>query len=214
MNRAFIVALIALSCLPATGAHAQAGYRGAFAGFALGPSKMSFDSDSLQAGSGGGASNLSTEGSSTAFKGFGGFRFSRNFAVEGGLASLGRFTATRNYTGPAGTLKADVTVIGGYGNAVGIIPVSENFEIFGKGGLMVTSVIARYTTSGGVVPPSAATTVVAYRTGLHIGAGMEVRFDRKVGLIVEYEEVFGVGDSQTTSGGNIGTAFVGMTFRF
>jgi len=168
----------------------------------------------VQAGNGGGASNLSTEGSSTAFKGYGGFRFSKNFAVEGGLASLGRFTATRNYTGPAGTLKADITVIGGYGNAVGIIPVNEHFEIFGKGGLMVTGVIAQYTTTGGIVPPQGATTIVSYRTGLHVGAGMEVRFDRRVGLIVEYEEVIGVGDAQTTGGGNIGTAYVGLTFRF
>jgi hypothetical protein len=215
MNRGFIVALIALSCLHATGAQAQAGYRGAFFGIAGGPSKMSFDSDSLQGGSGPGASTLATEGSSTAFKGYGGFRFSKNFAVEGGLASLGRFTATRDYAGPGGgTLKADVTVIGGYGNAVGIIPVSEHFEIFGKGGLMVTGVIAQYTTTGGVLPPAGAPTVVAYRTGLHLGAGMEVRFDRKVGLIVEYEEVIGVGDSQTTGGGNIGTTYVGLTFRF
>lgn len=215
MNRAFIVALIALSCLPATSAHAQAGYRGAFAGFAVGPSKMSFDSDSLQAGNGPGPGILSSEGSSTAFKGYGGFRFNKNFAVEGGLGSLGRFTATRDYAGPGGgTLKADVTVIGGYGNAVGIIPLEESFEIFAKGGLMVTSVIAHYTTTGGVIPPAGATSVVAFRTGLHLGAGMEVRFDRKVGLIIEYEEVIGVGDSQTTGGGNIGTAYLGMTFRF
>src|SRR5215813_13249716 len=99
MNRAFIVALIALSCLTATGARAQDSYRmykGGFFGIAVGPSNMTFTDDSLQAGNGSGGT-LATEGSNTAFKGYGGYRFDKTFAVEGGLASLGRFTATRTY---------------------------------------------------------------------------------------------------------------------
>lgn len=214
MNRALIVAVIALTSLPATGAFAQFQYRGGFFGIAVGPSNMSFTSDSVQASNANGGT-LATERSSTAFKGYGGFRFNKNFAVEGGLGQLGRFTATRTYTGPGGgTLKADVTVVGGYGNAVGIIPVSEHFEVFGKGGLMVTASVADFSTTGGVIPPAGATTVVSLKTGLHVGAGMEFRFDRKVGLVVEYEEVIGVGDSQTTGAGNIGVGYVGLTFRF
>jgi OOP family OmpA-OmpF porin len=216
MNRALGIAVIAVACLP-TGAQAQEAYRsykGAFFGIAGGPSKMSFSSDSVQAGNGT-ASALATEQSSTAFKGFGGYRFNKNFAVEGGLASLGRFTATRTYTGPVnGTLKADIAVIGSYANAVGIIPLGEHFEVFGKGGLIVTGTTADLSTTGGVTTLTGATTVVSIRAGLHVGAGMEVRFDRKIGLMVEYEEAIGVGDSQNTGAGNIGTGYVGLTFRF
>jgi OmpA-OmpF porin, OOP family len=214
MNRVFRIAVTVSACLLATGAIAQTRNSGAFFGIAGGPSKMSFSSDSVQA-TNGTVSTLATEDSSTAFKGFGGYRFNKNFAVEGGLASLGRFTATRTYTAPVnGTLKADITVIGAYANAVGILPLGEHFEIFAKGGFMVTGTVADRTTTGGVTISSNDTTATYIKTCPHVGAGMEIRFDQKIGLMLEYEKVFGVGDAQNTGGGDIGTGYVGVIFRF
>ena len=197
----------------AAAAHAQSAYRGAYAGGAVGPSTMSFEGDSLAVGSAT-ASSLSTEQKSTAFKGFGGYRFNPNFAAEGGFVSFGKFRATRTVTAPAaGTVRSDLTVIGAYVNAVGIAPVSEHFELFAKAGFIVTGTVAERSATGAAVLVGDSVTSHVERN-LHLGAGAEVRFTRQFGMRVEYEEAFGVGDAKTIGGGDIGVFFLGLTYRF
>ena len=198
----------------AAAAHAQQyAYRGAYAGGAVGPSTMSFEGDSLAVASAT-ASSLSTEQKSTAFKGYGGYRFNPNFAAEGGFVSFGKFRATRTVTAPAaGTARSDLTVIGAYANAVGIAPVSEHFELFGKLGFIVTGTVADRSSTGAVALVGDSTASHVERN-LHLGAGAEVRFTRKLGMRVEYEKAFGVGDAKTTGEGDIGVFFLGLTYRF
>ena len=204
---------IACAHVLAAAAHAQSAYRGAYAGGAVGPSTMSFEGDSLAVGSAT-ASSLSTEQKSTAFKGFGGYRFNPNFAAEGGFVSFGKFRATRTVTAPAaGTVRSDLTVIGAYVNAVGIAPVSEHFELFAKAGFIVTGTVAERSATGAAVLVGDSVTSHVERN-LHLGAGAEVRFTRQFGMRVEYEEAFGVGDAKTIGGGDIGVFFLGLTYRF
>jgi len=209
--RAFLI--LSASALVATAHAQQYGHRGAYAGGAVGPSTMSIEGDSLAVASAT-ASTLSTEQKSTAFKGYGGYRFNANFAAEGGFVSFGKFRATRTVTAPAaGTARSDITVIGAYANAVGIAPVSEHFELFGKLGFIVTGTVADRSSTGGValVGDSVASHV---ERNLHLGAGAEVRFTRELGMRVEYEKAFGVGDAKTTGEGDIGVFFLGLTYRF
>ena len=198
----------------AAAAHAQQyAYRGAYAGGALGPSTMSIQSDSLAVGSAT-ASSLSTDQKSTAFKGFGGYRFNPNFAAEGGFVSFGKFRATRTVTAPsAGTVRSDLTVIGAYVNAVGIAPVSEHFELFAKAGFIVTGTVAERSSTGAavLVGDSVASHV---ERNLHLGAGAEVRFTPTFGMRLEYEKAFDVGDAKTIGEGDIGVVFLGLVFRF
>ena len=198
----------------AAAAHAQQyAYRGAYAGGAIGPSTMSIEGDSL-AVSGATASSLSTEQKSTAFKGFGGYRFNPNFAAEGGFVHFGKFRATRTVTAPsAGTVRSDITALGAYINAVGIAPLSQHFELFGKLGVIVTGTVADRTSTGSiaVVGGSVGTHI---ERNLHLGAGAEVRFTREFGMRLEYEKAFGVGDAKTIGEGDIGVVFLGLAFRF
>src|SRR5260221_11925959 len=98
----------------AAAAHAQQySYRGAYAGGAVGPSTMSFEGDSLAVGSAT-ASTLSTEQRSTAFKGYGGYRFKPHFAAQGGFGRFGNFPAPRTLAAPPpGPGGAHFTGIGG-----------------------------------------------------------------------------------------------------
>jgi len=195
-------------------AHAQPyAYRGAYAGGAVGPSTMSIQSDSLAVG-GATASTLSTEQKSTAFKGFGGYRFNPNFAAEGGFVYFGKFRATRTVTAPmAGTVRSDLTVLGAYVNAVGIAPITENFELFGKLGFIVTGTVADRTSTGSVALVGDSVGAHIERN-LHLGAGAELRFTPKFGMRLEYEKAFGVGDAKTIGEGDIDVVFLGLVFRF
>jgi OOP family OmpA-OmpF porin len=198
----------------AAAAHAQPyAYRGAYAGGAVGPSTMSIENDSLAVGSAT-ASSLSTEQKSTAFKGFGGYRFNPNFAAEAGFVYFGKFRATRTVTAPAaGTVRSDITALGAYVNAVGIAPLGEHFELFAKAGFIVTGTVADRSSTGAVVLVGDSVASHVERN-LHLGVGAEVRFTPKSGMRVEYEKAFGVGDAKTIGEGDIGVVFLGLVFRF
>ena len=205
--------IVCAHALAATAHAQQYAYRGPYAGGALGPSTMSFQGDSLGV-SNATASSLSTEQKSTAFKGFGGYRFNPNFAAEGGFVYFGKFRATRTVTAPsAGTARSDLTVFGGYVNAVGIAPLSQHFELFGKLGFIVTGAVADRTSTGSVALVGDSVGAHIERN-LHLGAGAEVRFTPTFGMRLEYEKAFGVGDAKTIGAGDIGVVFLGLAFRF
>ncbi len=85
--------------------------------------------------------------SDTAWKIFGGYRFNDYFAVEGGYADLGEPEDT--LSGINVELDIDAFVV----EAVGFVPLGQQFELFGK--LGVASWDAKATASAGGVSASA-----------------------------------------------------------
>jgi OOP family OmpA-OmpF porin len=70
-----------------------------------------------------------------AFKGYGGFRFFKFLAVEGGYTNLGNSEwVERNVQGSRE--RAEISVKGWDAYVVGILPVSNSFELYGKLGFM------------------------------------------------------------------------------
>src|SRR4249919_2153962 len=62
----------------------------------------------------------------TAFSVFGGYQFNRYFALEGGYANLGKIEAK-----PVGRdLETDSVFL----TAVGIVPITDKFSVYGKAG--------------------------------------------------------------------------------
>ncbi len=107
----------------------------------------------------------------TGLKIFGGYKFNQNFAVEGMWADLGETSAT----GPGGTATVEVD---GFGvAAVGIIPLNEQFGIFGKVGAYM------WDASGG----GAASGISDDGTDIMFGAGVGWNFTRSFGLRAEWE---------------------------
>jgi OOP family OmpA-OmpF porin len=72
-----------------------------------------------------GNTNAGCDGSVGIGKGFGGYQFNRNFAVEGAFLIASSFEVFSASTS-VGILEA---------SAVGILPLNERFSLFGKGGL-------------------------------------------------------------------------------
>ena len=136
----------------------------------------------------------------------GGFRFDQNLGVEGGLVFVGDSTINSS-GGLTETLKTSAIYIA----AVGTLPVSDQFDLFGKLGLSSTRV--DYSSN---FFPSATTS-----TGnLMFGLGGQFNINPNFGIRVQYEN-FGKADfpsgtflvGQTTSIG-LSTFTVGGVFSF
>lgn len=212
MKNSFRVFLtVSVLALAAATAHAQSTFvRGPYVGGMVGQSRLTFDNDAVPI-SGGGSSTLTRNNETdVGVRAFGGYRFYRNLAVEGGITSFGSFTVTRNTAGGSG--KTTANVVGVHVNAVGIVPVDNNFDLFGKAGVLVAS--TQYTgSSTGSVVLLGETTVYRGSTSLMVGIGAEYRITRHIGVRVEFEQAFGVGDSNVARG-DLSFASVGALYRF
>jgi len=109
--RAVAALVLALS---APLAHAGQGYVGASAG----GSRIEGEIDLIP-----------LDGTEPGFKLFGGYRFTPHFGVEAGYADLGSAEAGQ------GVVNVQAEVTGWNAEAVGVAPVGERFEVFGKAGL-------------------------------------------------------------------------------
>jgi len=209
MKDCFRALLIALALAPA--AHAQSTFvRGPYVGGMVGLSRLTFDSDAVPI-SGGGPSTLTRNNETDAgVRAFGGYRFSRNLAVEGGITSFSSFTATRNVGGGSGKVTADV--VGVHATAVGIVPVDNNFDLFGRAGLLFAPIEYTASATGSVVLVGD-TTGYGGSTSLLIGFGAEYRITRNIGVRVEFEQAFGVGDSDIARG-DLSFVSAGAVYRF
>src|ERR1035437_4003695 len=111
---------------------------GWYGGVNIGQSRAKIDDARITSslvGQGATATAITDDNRDTGYKLFGGYKFNRNFALEGGYFDLGRFgyTATTT-TGPAGTLTGNIRLNGLNFDAVGILPINEKFSAFGRVG--------------------------------------------------------------------------------
>jgi len=204
------LSIVPFFVLAAGAAHAQSSNW--YMGGSLGVTRFTFADDSLPIS---GAANTllnKDDESSTGGRVFGGYRFARNFAVEAGLTDFGSFAATRTLIPATGSAHAELKIVGLHGAAVGILPIDNKFELFGKAGLLFSS--TQYTRSAsGNVGLTGDTTTYHGDASFLLGFGAEFHIDRNFGVRVEYEDAFGVGDSSVASG-DLSFASVGVTYRF
>lgn len=106
----------------------------------------------------------------TAFSAFAGYQFHRNFAVEAGYTDFGK-------TEPAGT-GADLELSSGYVAAVGIVPFSDKFSGYVKGGFQRWDLDATIPGLTGTLDDSG--------TDPLYGAGLQYRFNDAFALRGEY----------------------------
>ena len=109
-------------------ASAVAQDKGWYVGGALGQVKAKDFCNGLSGGS------VSCDDTDTTVKALGGYQFSRNFAIEFGAMDAGSVEAR----GPGGRLTVETAIA--EATAVGILPVSETFSLFGKFGLYTSAV--------------------------------------------------------------------------
>lgn len=116
---------------------------------------------------------------------FGGYKFNRHFAVEGGYFNLGRFGYDAT-TSPAGTLSGRIKLQGLNIDAVGILPITARFSAFGRVGLNYAEAKDNFVSTGGV-PASTEPSPSKRDTNYKLGLGLQYDFTEHVGLRGEWE---------------------------
>ena len=115
----------------------------------------------------------------SAWKFFGGYQFSRNFALEASYFDYGSIAASGQTFGVPFSISGDATAFGVA--AVGMLPLGNQFSLFGKLGLMSTEVDVTASGIGGAFSESDS------ETGLHIGVGAMFDLGRNFSIRAEWE---------------------------
>ena len=143
------------------------------------------------------------------FKLYGGYRFGRYFAVEGGYFNLGRFGFTAD-TLPAGSLIGSARFQGVNFDAVPMLPITDSFFVFGRIGANHAWASDRFSGTGAVnvADPSASRSATNYKYGF----GLEYDFTEHLGTRLEVER-YRVDDA-VGNRGEIDMVSLGVLYRF
>ncbi len=185
---------------------------GWYLGFNDGRSKAKLDDAQITSGLLGGGFATATfdeDDRDNGFKVFGGYQFNKNFALEGGYFDLGKFGFDAP-TVPLGMLHGGMQLRGVNLDAVGLLPLSEKFSLFGRVGL--TYAQSRNTFSG-----TGATTVTnanpsRLAMNYKLGVGVQYAFTESIQLRAEAER-YRVNDALGNKG-NIDLFSIGLIYRF
>jgi OOP family OmpA-OmpF porin len=183
-----------------------------YVGGNIGKSRASFDDARIRnglLGAGFATTSISDNDRDTGFKVFGGYQFNRYFALEGGYFSLGKFSSTAT-TVPSGTLRGEIKVTGFNLDAVGMLPMTEEFYAFARAGVIDADAKDNFTGTGAVtvLNSSPSKRAVSYKAGLGLGYD----FVRAFGLRLEVER-YRVDDAVGNKG-DIDLLSVGFVYRF
>jgi OOP family OmpA-OmpF porin len=143
------------------------------------------------------------------FKLYGGYRFGRYFAVEGGYFNLGKFGFTAD-TLPPGTLIGSGRFQGMNFDAVPMLPITDALFLFGRIGANYAWASDRFSGTGAVnvLDPSASKSATNYKYGF----GVEYDFTRHFGARLEAER-YRVDDA-VGNRGEIDMVSLGVLYRF
>lgn len=115
----------------------------------------------------------------TGWKIFGGVMINKNFAIEGTYINWGEISGRGTLIGIPVNISGDAKSFGAA--AVGILPLNERFSLFGKAGVLMTTVSA--TISGGGVSSSDDDD----STELHLGVGAMFNVSERFAIRAEWE---------------------------
>lgn len=129
------------------------------------------------------------------YGGFLGYQYNQNLAVEAQFTGIGKTTAING-----SSIKGDAFSLA----AVGVLPISRDFELFGKLGVASTK-----TTSSGFASQGAS------RTGLSYGIGGQYGISQNFALRFGWDSYpAAVLNAGTKTNGNANVISVGAVFKF
>ena len=185
---------------------------GPYIGGNVGYSKSHFDEAGLARaiGPGFGITRVDSDDNDIGYKLYGGYQINRNLAVEAGWFDLGKFGFTAT-TVPAGTLAGSYKSRGVNLDLLGILPLGEQFSIFGRAGVIYAQTRSNFSGTGAVFFP---TPSVGRETDLSykFGFGLQYDFTRNLGVRVEAER-YRVPDTVGRKE-NIDLYSIGLIYRF
>lgn len=142
------------------------------------------------------------------YKLFGGYQFNKYFALEGGYFNLGKFDYSLST--PTGTSEGSIKVMGVNLDAVGILPVTENFSAFGRVGAHYAQAKDSFSSSGSL----SMTDTDPKKSDLNykFGVGLQYAVTDAVGVRLEAER-YRINDA-VGNDGDINLFSIGLTYRF
>lgn len=166
--------------------------------------------DSLLAGSGATSIVSNLDRAAGSYAAHLGYQFNHNLALEGGYVSLGRNTYNASFTG--GTANTVIKSSGPELSGLGMVPINDDIDVFGRAGAVATN-----TRSTAIVSGLANGNVLnagERKLSPELGIGLDYGFTRSMALRAEAERVYGVGDGSRNVKGNIDLVTVGLKFAF
>ena len=145
----------------------------------------------------------------TGYKLYGGYQFNRYFAAEGGYFDLGRFGFTAQ-TLPPGALNGSLRLRGINLDAVGSVPISDNFSAIARIGLDYAEARDSFGGTGALVVLN--NSPHKRETNLKAGLGLQYAFNDALGLRLEAER-YRVNDG-VGGNGNVDLVSLGLIYRF
>ena len=198
-----------------SGQAAVAAESGWYLGLGVGQSDANIADDRIRSellGSGLTMTSIDDDDRDVGYKLFGGYKFNKNFAVEGGYFNLGKFGFTANTT-PAGTFTGTGKFQGLNLDAVGILPLTEKFSAFGRVGYIYTETKDTFSGTGGGIGVAASNPNPEKKEGNYkYGLGVQYDFTYNLGLRVEWER-YRVNDAVGNKG-DIDMALIGLVYTF
>jgi len=194
---------------------AVAAGQGGYVGFAIGQTKASIAADDINSSLAalGFGSTTTVDESDIGFKFYGGYQFNKNFAVEAGYTDFGKFASHSVITsGGSGTGDGEWRAYSIDFSALGMLPVGNQFSLFGRAGLSFWNLDFSFTAigPGGIGIASESTSGVSPL----LGAGAIFRFTPQLALRAEFERHFSVGDNNTSGESDIDLISLALQFRF
>ena len=136
----------------------------------------------------------------TAYKLYGGLEVNEFMSMEFGYVDLGKSTYSGAVSGKRDTRGMSVQLVGTYS-------LSPKFTLLGKGGFGILHTEVDGTV---VASNSEADTDLEWSLGL----GAQYNFTKNVGMRVEWERYFNVGDASTTGEADVDLITAGVIFKF
>jgi OmpA-OmpF porin, OOP family len=180
---------------------------GWYGGIGIGQSRAKINDDKIRSQLGGTA-DISDDDTDIGYRIFGGHKFNKHFALEGGYFNLGKFGF--NATAPTGTLNGTAKFQGLNLDAVGILPLTEKWSALGRVGLTYTEAKDTFGTTGTVSVANAnpSKSEANYKLGL----GVQYDLTRALGLRGEWER-YRVNDAIGNKG-DVDMLIVGLIYTF
>jgi len=184
---------------------------GWYGGLNLGVSMTQIDEDKIRdALQAGGFTTTSMDEDEASYGGklFGGYRFNRNWSVEGGYFNLGKAGFTAD-TSPPGSLDGRTKFQGMNIDPVFTTPLTEKFSVLARAGLHYTEARTSYTGSGTVSPPPDRDKGAA---NYKFGAGLQYEMTSNLDLRFEAER-YRIDDAVGNTG-DVDLVSLGLVYRF
>ena len=153
----------------------------------------------------GGLAVTSCDDKDTSFKIFGGYRFTRNVAVEAAYVDLGSVRETRSFLGSPVDIKVDGT--GVTLQAVGIVPFGNEFSVMGRVGAIFWDLKSSASVSG--ISDSTSDTGV----DIALGIGAQYKFAPNFGVRADLDYYPNLGNNNTGED-DVKAISIGVVFLF